>query len=101
MLRGFDPWQLVGKQLQVNGYKDQLSDGFIVSSIQSVPEMMDVKEGGVRGPQSTLVVLCTFLDVTDEPESPAYFENMFDDQFLGFDHYWQELSYGAIANGPV
>ena len=43
-----------------------------------------------------MTILCKFADVPDEPAPVAYFERLFSDSYPGLDHYWREVSYGAI-----
>ena len=51
---------------------------------------------GLRGPQAFVTILCKFADVADEPEPRATFERFFGSTYPGLDHYWREVSYGAI-----
>ena len=51
----------------------------------------------VSGSQPWVSILCKFSDVSAEPESLSYFQNMYSSTYPGLDHYWRELSYG-IAN---
>ncbi len=55
------------------------------------------------GPQPWLVILCKFPDVSAEPKSIGYYQNLFGSNFPGLDHFWREVSYGAInlANSRV
>jgi M6 family metalloprotease-like protein len=53
----------------------------------------------LSGQHPLVVVLCKFPDKTDEPKTPAFFENMFNESGAGnrgvFD-YWKEVSYGQL-----
>lgn len=50
----------------------------------------------VSGSQPWVSILCKFADVGDEPENLAYFQEMYANQPGGLDHYWREVSAGAV-----
>jgi M6 family metalloprotease-like protein len=50
----------------------------------------------VVGSKPWLSILCRFADVADEPENAAWFEGMYANVAGGLDHYWRQVSYGAI-----
>jgi M6 family metalloprotease-like protein len=41
-------------------------------------------------------ILCKFPGTTNEPVTPAYVQSMFSGSYRGMDHYFREMSYGAI-----
>jgi len=55
------------------------------------------KSDGVHGAQPFATILCKFADVPAEPDPIAYFEQLLGNAYPGLDHYWREISYGAIS----
>jgi hypothetical protein len=55
------------------------------------------KSSSLHGPQPFATILCKFADVPDEPDPVAYFERLLGNAYPGLDHYWREVSYGAIS----
>ena len=51
----------------------------------------------LHGPQPFATILCKFADVPAEPDPVAYFERLLGSAYPGLDHYWREVSYGAIS----
>ena len=51
----------------------------------------------LHGPQPFATILCKFVDVPAEPDPVAYFERLLGSAYPGLDHYWREVSYGAIS----
>jgi hypothetical protein len=51
---------------------------------------------GLAGPQPFATILCKFADAPAEPDPVAYFERLLGSKYPGLDHYWREVSYGAI-----
>lgn len=52
--------------------------------------------GAVTGSQPWISLLCKFADVPDEPEDLAYFQGMYANAPGRLDHYWREVSGGAV-----
>lgn len=50
----------------------------------------------VNGSQPWISILCKFADVSDEPESLTYFQDMYASTYPGLDHYWREVSYNTV-----
>jgi uncharacterized repeat protein (TIGR01451 family) len=50
----------------------------------------------VSGSQPWLSIMCKFSDVSAESRALSYFQDMYDSSYPGLDHYWRELSFGAI-----
>lgn len=50
----------------------------------------------VLGSKPWVSILCRFADVASEPENSAWFQGMYANVAGGLDHYWRELSYGAV-----
>jgi len=70
----------------------------IAHSIQILSEGPRSKAAkAVSGSKPWVSILCKFSDVSAEPESLSYFQNMYASTYPGLDHYWRELSYN-IAN---
>jgi M6 family metalloprotease-like protein len=66
----------------------------IVRSLRILPDRAAVKAAkAVTGPQPWVSILCKFSDVTAEPKSLPYFQDMYSSSYPGLDHYWRELSY--------
>ena len=42
-------------------------------------------------------IACKFADVAAEPKPASYFTDMYRATFPGLDHYWRELSFGALG----
>ncbi len=61
------------------------------------PSATSSKSNGLHGPQPFATILCKFADVPDEPDPVAYFERLLGNAYPGLDHYWREVSYGAIS----
>ncbi|HSJ54050.1 MAG TPA: PKD domain-containing protein [Anaerolineae bacterium] len=72
----------------------------LVQAIELLPEPESAVEAaaveGVDGSQPWVSLMCKFADVPDEPRSLSYFQGMYASTFPGEDHYWREVSYGAI-----
>lgn len=49
----------------------------------------------VSGSRPWVSILCKFSDHTEEPNSLAYFQNMYASTRPGLDHYWREVSYNT------
>ena len=56
---------------------------------ESAPEAL-------TGSQPWISVMCKFSDVSAEPKSLFYFNNMYASTKPGLDHYWREVSYDNI-----
>ena len=50
----------------------------------------------VSGSKPWVSIMCKFNDDPAEPKNLAYFQGMFSSSYPGFDHYWQEQSYGTV-----
>jgi hypothetical protein len=59
-------------------------------------DAIPAKSNGLHGPQPFATILCKFADVSAEPDPIAYFERLLGSAYPGLDHYWREVSYGAI-----
>ncbi len=53
----------------------------------------DVSTQAVTGSQPFITIMCKFSDVTDQPNTLSYFQNMYSNVYPGLDNYWQEVSY--------
>lgn len=60
------------------------------------PGGLDGVLAGQTGSRPWVTVMCKFADVPDEPKALPYFQGMYGSSFPGLDHYWREVSYGAI-----
>jgi M6 family metalloprotease-like protein len=56
----------------------------------------DTGADSIAGPQPWVAVLCKFADDPGEPRSASYFEALIGGDRPGLDHYWRQLSYGAV-----
>ncbi|MEJ5224020.1 MAG: hypothetical protein WHV44_06140, partial [Anaerolineales bacterium] len=56
----------------------------------------DVTSLAVTGSQPWASILCKFNDISAEPKSLPYFNNMYNNAYPALDHYWREQSYGQI-----
>jgi hypothetical protein len=68
------------------------------SSIQleAIPGLDVPAAPGVSGSQPWVSILCKFSDVSTEPKTLSFFQNMYANSFPGLDHYWREQSYNII-----
>ena len=73
-----------------------IGQGHIASTAAPSP-VGAVTHKRLHGPQPFATILCKFADVTDEPDPPAFFEQLLGSNYPGLDHYWREVSYGAIS----
>jgi len=79
-----------------------LACGVGAASDAAPQEAARSKSVGLHGPQPFATVLCKFIDVPAEPDPVAYFEQLLGSAYPGLDHYWREVSYGAISlNGST
>jgi M6 family metalloprotease-like protein len=70
----------------------------IVHSIRILSDETQSKASkAVSGSRPWVSVLCKFSDISTEPHSLSYFQNMYATTYPGLDHYWREVSYN-IAN---
>ena len=69
-----------------------------IQSIEPLPlqAMSASNPNHVSGSQPWISILCKFSDINDEPKNLQYFKDMYDNAAGRLDHYWQEVSYGAI-----
>jgi M6 family metalloprotease-like protein len=78
-----------------------------VTSIQRVKQDQNEPESGskigertfwwdVAGDQPWLIALCRFPDIPEIPHPPSWYVPLFSGEYPGLNHYWQQLSYGAI-----
>lgn len=51
----------------------------------------------IIGSQPWVSILCKFADDSSEPKPLSFFEEMYANRYPLLDHYWRELSYGAIT----
>ena len=49
------------------------------------------------GLQPWAVLLCRFADISDTPEQPSFFEQLFSAAFPGLGDYWSEVSLGKMS----
>ena len=90
-------------ELVIESYRDVFGDQLftkipIAHSIQILSDGTRSKAAkAVTGSKPWVSILCKFSDVSSEPESLSYFQNMYGSNYPGLDHYWRELSYN-IAN---
>ncbi len=50
----------------------------------------------VAGSQPWVSIMCKFSNISSEPKSLSYFQNMFSSSPPGLDHYWRQVSYDTI-----
>jgi len=67
-----------------------------VDSVRLAPGEAPSAVSSLNGSQPWVSVLCKFSDISSEPRTLAYFQNMFTSSYPGLDHYWRELSYDNI-----
>lgn len=48
------------------------------------------------GNQPWISVLCKFKDISDEPRTPSYFQDMYGSSYPRLDHFWREISYSTL-----
>jgi M6 family metalloprotease-like protein len=90
-------------ELVIESYPDVFGDQLfkripIARSIQILSDGTRSKAAkAVSGSKPWVSILCKFSDVSDEPRSLSYFQNMYASTYPGLDHYWREVSYN-IAN---
>lgn len=93
---------LNGKQVNVRGEASLSAQGdtqtIAITSIEPISlEGNDLQAAAVTGSQPFISIMCKFSDYpTTEPESLAYFQNMYANSYPGLDHYWREVSYNTI-----
>jgi len=51
----------------------------------------------VAGAQPWVTVMCKFQDESAEPQTPAFFQNMYSSSYPLLDHYWREQSYNQMS----
>lgn len=62
----------------------------------------DLEATAVTGAQPFVSIMCKFADISAEPETWTYFQNMYASSYPGLNHYWQEVSYNtANINGSA
>lgn len=92
---------LNGKYITVSGARTASAAGqtqaFQVTSL-SVPQTRAATEAplAVSGSQPWVTVMCKFSDISAEPKTLSYFQNMFSSTKPGLDHYWREVSYNTV-----
>jgi len=50
----------------------------------------------LSGSQPWVSILCKFADVSTEPKTLSYFEEMYSSNYPGLDHYWREVSFDNV-----
>jgi hypothetical protein len=50
----------------------------------------------LSGSKPFVMVLCRFNGDPDEPQTPAWYGNLFSSTYPGLDHYWRQISYDNI-----
>jgi len=50
----------------------------------------------VLGSKPWVSLLCKFADVTTQPKTPAYFQDMYRSSYPGMDHHWREQSFDLM-----
>ncbi|MEO1367078.1 MAG: hypothetical protein AAFX50_07845, partial [Acidobacteriota bacterium] len=71
-----------------------LADGRL--SVGAIRLLEGPEPDAVTGSQPWISLLCKFSDIADEPEDLAFFQGMYANAPAGLDHYWREVSAGAI-----
>ncbi|MEM7051910.1 MAG: hypothetical protein AAF604_19745 [Acidobacteriota bacterium] len=97
--RGFAEWNR--QRAEVTFEDDPLLSG--PKRVRAV-RLVDVGENNLRadgsapisGSKPWVSILCKFSDIAAEPENLSFFQNMYGNNPGQLDHYWREVSYGAI-----
>jgi len=91
------PAQLLGRRVRVWHPADRRppTGGGLLHAVAITP-LEPEPERSVTGSQQWVSLLCRFPDVAPSSTSIGYFLDMFDNTSGRLDHYWRELSYGAI-----
>jgi hypothetical protein len=63
---------------------------------QAAPSAADASTQAVSGSQPWITIPCKFSDVSTEPETQLFFQNMYAATKPGLDHYWREVSYDTV-----
>ncbi len=89
-------------ELVIESYRDVFGDQLftkipIAHSVQILSDGTRSKFAkAVSGAQPWVSILCKFSDVSSEPRSLSYFQNMYASTYPGLDHYWREVSYNIV-----
>jgi M6 family metalloprotease-like protein len=67
-----------------------------VAALQLLPQRQEQPGQGLTGSQPWVSILCKFSDLSTEPKSKSYFQDMYGNRAGQLDHYWREVSYGQI-----
>jgi M6 family metalloprotease-like protein len=75
-----------------------LGDGvvFRATGLSPVSEPLAASSGPHVGSHATAVLLCRFGDLPDTPQPPSFFEALLGDGFPNLNHYFREISDGAM-----
>ena len=64
--------------------------------VQTIQSTETIASPSITGAQPWISIGCKFADISEEPQTLAYLQNMYKSNFPGLDHYWRELSYDNI-----
>ena len=64
--------------------------------VQTILSTETISSPTLTGAQPWISIGCKFADISEEPQTLAYLQNMYKSDYPGLDHYWRELSYDNI-----
>lgn len=90
------------KRVTISGHRSLAESGAATAQVDAIAfenpqEAGDVSANAVTGSQPFISIMCKFNDVSAEPKTLSYFQNMYSNVYPGLDDYWQEASY-TMAN---
>lgn len=90
------------KRVTISGLRSLAESGGATAQVDAIAfenpqEAGDVSANAVTGSQPFISIMCKFNDVSAEPNTLSYFQNMYSNVYPGLDDYWQEASY-TMAN---
>ena len=86
----------------VEGIWSDAADNQINPTLQVTGISMDdvqtdsISAESLTGSRPFISILCKFNDISDEPKSQAYFQDMYSSSYPGLSNYWNEVSYGQF-----
>jgi M6 family metalloprotease-like protein len=72
------------------------SGKFYVQTFTEVDAAAAPQAADVTGSQPWVSILCKFNDVTTEPKTPSFFQDMYGNTYPRLDHYWREQSFNQM-----
>jgi M6 family metalloprotease-like protein len=72
------------------------SGQFYAQTLTEVNAAAAPQAAAVTGSQPWVSILCKFNDVTAEPKTPSFFQDMYGGAYPRLDHYWREQSFNLV-----